>query len=172
MITGYASIDNALETMRLGAIDYLPKPFTVAELKAVVARGLCAAEVDVSTLPLPPEGTYEIPHHSWVRRAEGDLVAVGVHPFILRCCGPITEIELPMEEDELVQGGAFGKLVVADSRIPIRLWAPVAGDVKATNVDALAKPAIVTQDPYGDGWLLKMKPSDLEANLEALVPRP
>ena len=169
MITGYASIDNALETMRLGAVDYLPKPFTVAELKAVVARGLCASEVEPSQLPAPPPGTYEIPSHSWVRRAEGENVVVGVHPFVLKCCGRVTEIELPMEEDELVQGGAFGKLLADDSRVPIRLWCPVSGDVKATNSRAVETPSIVADDPYGAGWLLKMKPAKLDADLAALV---
>lgn len=171
MITGYASIDNALETMRLGAVDYLPKPFTVTELKAVVARGLCASAVDLARLPVPPSGTYEIPHHSWVRRVEGGTVLVGVDPFVLKCCGAVTEIELPMEEDELVQGAAFGKLLADDSRVPIRLWCPISGDVKATNARAVQNPSLVAEDPYGNGWLLKIKPSRLEEDLQALVAR-
>ena len=169
MITGYASVDNALESMRLGAVDYLPKPFTVAELKAVVARGLCASAVDRSQLPQPPPGTYEIPQHSWARKIEGDLVLVGVDPFVLNCCGPITEVQLPIEEDELVQGGPFGKLVARDSHVPIRLWSPVSGDVKAINTRAVKEPSLLADDPYGKGWLLKMKPSNLKEELKALV---
>ena len=169
MITGYASIENALETMRSGAVDYLPKPFTVAELKAVVARGLRASEVNMDELPAPPTGTCEIPNHSWARKGENEEMIVGVHPFVLKCCGRITEVELPMEEDELVQGGAFGKLVADDHRVPIRLWSPISGDVQVTNSRAVEDPSILAKDPYENGWLLKMKPSDLEENLKALV---
>lgn len=169
MITGYASIENALETMRHGAVDYLPKPFTLAELKGVVARGLCASEINPEDMPKPPAGTYEIRNHSWMRKTGDDEVVVGVHPFVLRCGGRITEVELPMEEDELVQGGAFGKLQIEESRVPVRLWSPVSGDVKETNSKAVENPVLVTEDPYGAGWLLKLKPTHYEENLKFLV---
>jgi CheY-like chemotaxis protein/glycine cleavage system H lipoate-binding protein len=169
MITGYANIENALDTMQLGAVDYLPKPFTVAELTAVVARALRANEVNRDDLPAPPKGTYEIVNHSWTRPDEGEEMVVGAHPLVLKCCGALTEVELPMEEDELVQGGPFGKLVADDHRVPIRLWCPISGVVKATNTRAVENPAIVSEDPYGEGWLLKMKPNNLDANLKVLV---
>ncbi len=169
MITGYASLENALESMRHGAVDYLPKPFTLAELRAAIARGLRAGEVSPASLPPPPKGTYEITHHSWTRMAEGDSMLVGVHPFVLRCCGNITAIELPIEGDELIQGGAFGKLMADDHSAPIRLWCPISGEVLATNDRAVENPSIVAADPYGEGWLLRVRPSSLEQNLKALV---
>jgi CheY-like chemotaxis protein len=171
MITGYAHVENALESMRLGAIDYLPKPFTLAELKAVVARGLCAGNVDPGQLPAPPKGSHEIPNHSWVRTDDTGDVLVGVHPFVLQCCGKITEIELPVEEDELVQGGAFGKIIVESDRVPIRLWSPVSGHIKENNTRAVENPSMIKDDPYGEGWLLKVSPSNLQEDLKPLVAR-
>lgn len=169
MITGYASTENALETMRLGAVDYLPKPFTVAELKGVVARGLRAGELDRSELPSAPAGTYEIRFHSWVRQTTGDEVLVGVHPIVPKSCGKIVGVELPMEEDEVIQGGPFGKLLTEDSRVPVRLWVPVSGDVKATNPQVVENPSLVAEDPYGAGWLLRVLPSRLEEDMRKLV---
>jgi CheY-like chemotaxis protein/glycine cleavage system H lipoate-binding protein len=171
MITGYANIENALETMRLGAVEYLPKPFTVAELKAAVARGLRAGEINPAALPAAPKGTYEIVRHSWTRKGEGREMLVGVHPFVLACCGRITEIELSMEEDELIQGGAFGKLVADDHRVPIRLWCPITGCAKTANARAVEQPSVVAADPYGAGWLLKVEASNLEHDLPSLVAR-
>ncbi|OPZ06231.1 MAG: Transcriptional regulatory protein TcrA [candidate division BRC1 bacterium ADurb.BinA364] len=171
LITGYATTDNAMETMRLGAVDYLPKPFTVDELKSVVKRGLAAGEVDLSQLPQPPAGAYVIQYHSWAREEAKSVYAIGAHPFLLRCCGRIVGVELPMEEDDLMQGGAFGKLQVEGSRVPLRLWAPLSGDVIETNPLAETDPASIAADPYGAGWLIKVRPSNLEEELAGLVKR-
>ncbi|MCX7015032.1 MAG: response regulator [Candidatus Sumerlaeota bacterium] len=170
MITGYATTENAMETMRLGAIDYLPKPFTVDELKSVVARGLKSSDVDRAKLPAAPRGTFEIRGHSWVRRCDNGDAIVGAHPFILACCGRVTGVELPMEEDELIQGGACGKLIVEDSRVPLRLWAPISGDVKAVNGRVAEDPALLAAAPFTDGWLLRLRPLRIETELKNLKP--
>ena len=82
----------------------------------------------------------------------------------------VTEIELPMEEDELAQGEAFGKLYADDSRVPIRLWSPISGDVKQTNADAVENPSVLARDPYGEGWLIKMTPERFEEGTKELLP--
>ena len=169
VITGYGSIGNSLESLCLGAVDYLPKPFTMDELGTAVSRGLRAARIDPGTLPVPPRGTFEIRHHTWVRRTDGQEVLVGVHPFKLKCCGTVRELDLANDGDELIQGCFCGKLVTGDEPVPALLWSPISGVVKAVNRQAVEDPALMAADPYGKGWLMRITPFDFEENLKALV---
>jgi CheY-like chemotaxis protein len=169
VITGYGSIANSLESLCVGAVDYLPKPFTTEELHAAVLRGLCAARVDASTLPAAPRGTLAIRNHTWARRTADQQILVGLHPFKLRCCGAVRGLELPHEGDELIQGGTCGKLLCDDGPVPLWLWCPVSGQVRAVHRQLIEQPALLTADPYEQGWLLRMLPYNLEKDLNILV---
>jgi len=169
IITGYAGVESSLESFGLGAMDYLPKPFTVQELRTSVKRALRGRDVDPITLPRPPCETFVIRHHSWARPSTGGTVLLGAHPFLLRCCGTVQSIEVAHEDDELAQGGCFGSLVVDDSGVPARLWSPVAGEVAAVNRNVVDAPALLATDPYGDGWLVRMRPRNLEEDLKVIT---
>jgi glycine cleavage system H protein len=95
--------------------------------------------------------------HEWVR-VEGDEALVGITEYAANQLGDIVFVELPDAGRSLEQHGTFG--VVESVKAVSDLFAPVAGEVVATN-DALAgKPELVNDDPYGDGWMLRVKLAD------------
>ena len=95
--------------------------------------------------------------HEWVR-LEGDEALVGITDYAAHQLGDIVFVELPDAGRSLEQHGTFG--VVESVKAVSDLFAPVAGEVVATN-DALAgKPELVNDDPYGDGWMLRVKLAD------------
>ena len=95
--------------------------------------------------------------HEWVR-VEGDEALVGITEYAAEQLGDIVFVELPDAGRSLEQHGTFG--VVESVKAVSDLYAPVAGEVVATN-DALAgKPELVNDDPYGQGWMLRVKLAD------------
>jgi len=95
--------------------------------------------------------------HEWIR-VEGDEALVGITGYAADQLGDIVFVELPDVGRTLDQHGTFG--VVESVKAVSDLYAPVGGEVVATN-DALAgKPELVNDDPYGDGWMLRVKLAD------------
>lgn len=96
--------------------------------------------------------------HEWAR-AEGDLVTVGITAFAVEQLKDIVYLELP-EPGRSVEAGqpmADVESVKAVSEI----YAPVSGRVVARNDAAVRDPGLVAADPYGDGWLVQIRASDL-----------
>jgi glycine cleavage system H protein len=95
--------------------------------------------------------------HEWVK-VEGEFATIGVSDFAQGELGDVVFMELPEEGDEITRGEAFGSIeavkTVAD------MFAPVSGTVEAVNEDLEDAPETVNNDPYGDGWFIKVKMSD------------
>jgi len=103
--------------------------------------------------------------HEWIR-VEGDEALVGITGYAADQLGDIVFVELPDVGRALEQHGTFG--VVESVKAVSDLYAPVAGEVVAVN-DALAgKPELVNDDPYGDGWMLRVRLADA-AQADALL---
>jgi glycine cleavage system H protein len=98
--------------------------------------------------------------HEWVRTpgsADGS-VRVGITHFAQDALGDIVYVQLPEVGDDLESGSAVGELESTKSVSDV--YAPVSGTVVARN-DALEQtPELVNSDPYGDGWLLEIRPAD------------
>jgi glycine cleavage system H protein len=105
--------------------------------------------------------------HEWVR-VDGDEATVGITQYAADQLGDIVFVELPDAGRALEGAKAFG--VVESVKAVSDLFAPVAGEVVATN-DALAGgPELVNSDPYGDGWMVKLRitdPTELDDLLDA-----
>jgi glycine cleavage system H protein len=113
-----------------------------------------------------PEDVHLHRGHSWARTF-GGAVAVGLDDFAHKLIGPLDAVDLPAVGTALRQGQkAFS--VVADGK-PFDVVSPVDGNVVAVNEVARANPADAVRDPYGTGWLLKVEPRWLTANLKNLV---
>lgn len=95
--------------------------------------------------------------HEWVR-VEGDEAYVGITEFASSQLGDIVFLEIETEGEELDKGDAYGTIeavkTVADS------YMPVAGEVIEVNQAAIDEPSVVNKDPYGEGWLIKIKIAD------------
>ncbi len=95
--------------------------------------------------------------HEWVR-VEGDEATVGITAYAADQLGDIVFVELPETGRELRQFAAFG--VVESVKAVSDLFAPLTGEVVATN-DALAgSPEVVNGDPYGEGWMIRVRLSE------------
>ena len=95
--------------------------------------------------------------HEWVRVA-GDEATIGITQYAADQLGDIVFVELPEQGRTLEQFATFG--VVESVKAVSDLFAPLAGEVVGTN-DALAgSPELVNSDPYGEGWMLRVKVGD------------
>ncbi|MEO8744008.1 MAG: glycine cleavage system protein GcvH [Candidatus Dormiibacterota bacterium] len=101
--------------------------------------------------------------HEWLT-VDGKTVTVGITDFAQSQLGDVVFLELPNPGRKLAVRESFG--VVESVKAASDLYAPVAGKVVAVNEKLAAKPELVNQDPYGDGWLLKLElTGDLPADL-------
>jgi glycine cleavage system H protein len=95
--------------------------------------------------------------HEWLR-AEGDQIRVGITDYAQDALGDIVFVSLPEVGAQLTAGQAFGE--VESTKSVSDVYAPVAGTVTARNESLEATPELVNSDPYGDGWLILITPSD------------
>ncbi len=103
--------------------------------------------------------------HEWVH-VDGDEAVVGITQFAADQLGDVVFVELPKPGRALTQHQTFG--VVESVKAVSDLFAPVAGEVTAAN-DALGgRPELVNTDPYGEGWMLRLRLADA-AQVEGLL---
>ena len=105
--------------------------------------------------------------HEWVR-LDGDTATVGITAYAADQLGDIVFVELPDVGRSLEQFAAFG--VVESVKAVSDLFAPLSGDVTATNPGLATSPESVNSDPYGEGWMLRIliaDPSQLGELLDA-----
>ena len=103
--------------------------------------------------------------HEYARNEEGQ-VRVGITAFAVNQLGDIVFVELPEVGESISQGSGFGS--VESVKAVEDLVAPVSGVVEARNEEVLANPEKLETDPYGEGWLLVVKATDL-AELDRLM---
>ena len=94
--------------------------------------------------------------HEYVK-SEGELVRVGISAFAVDQLGDIVFVELPEVGDSLTQGSSFGS--VESVKAVEDMLSPIDGAVEARNEAVLASPEELQNDPYGEGWLLLVRPS-------------
>jgi glycine cleavage system H lipoate-binding protein len=114
-----------------------------------------------------PEGLFYHQGHGWLRPEPGSVGVVGLDDFAQKLVGRVDSVELPGVGYRLAQGEKAWTLVV-DS-IPIPMLSPVDGEVVAVNQEVLRSPEILRQDPYGKGWLLKVKSRRIGAATKNLL---
>ena len=95
--------------------------------------------------------------HEWVR-VEGDAATIGVTAYAADQLGDIVFVELPEPGRTLAQFAAFG--VVESVKAVRDLFAPVSGEVTEANADLAANPELVNSDPYGGGWMVRIRLTD------------
>lgn len=103
--------------------------------------------------------------HEYVR-PEGELVRVGVSAFAVDQLGDIVFVELPETGTQLERGSSFG--TVESVKAVEEMYAPISGTVELRNEAVLSSPEELQNDPYGEGWLLLLRPSD-PAQLDDLL---
>jgi len=101
-----------------------------------------------------PESLRYTKDHEWVR-LEGDEAIVGITDFAQRELGDIVYVEIETKGQELEAGAIFG--TVEAVKTVSDLYLPLAGSVVEVNPKLNSNPELVNTDPYGDGWMVRMK---------------
>ncbi len=105
--------------------------------------------------------------HEWVR-LDGDLAVIGISDYAQDALGDVVFVELPSVGAQLNAGEAFG--VVESVKAASDVYAPVGGTVESVNEALLESPDLVNRDALGEGWFVKVRPSnpsDLDRLLDA-----
>ena len=97
--------------------------------------------------------------HEWIR-VEGDMAYVGITDYAQEQLGDIVFVDIPTVGESLEANETFGKIEVVKTISD--LFLPVAGEVIEQNESLEENPELVNKDPYGEGWLIKMKPANLK----------
>ena len=104
--------------------------------------------------------------HEWVRLDDDGLAVVGITDYAQGELGDIVFVEIEPVGTEVEAEGAFG--TVEAVKTVSELFAPIAGTVEAINEDLDGAPESVNSDPYGAGWMVKIRPSDA-ADVDGLL---
>jgi CheY-like chemotaxis protein/glycine cleavage system H lipoate-binding protein len=186
VITGYASIESAVETMQHGAMDFVEKPFTEDELLSFASRLVIRRQARLEALLEPtvhitasevaeatraheycvPGGAFLSEGHVWARIEPDGSVRLGVDDFARKALGPVDGVELPAPGDRVVVGERlFG---VRHGEDHATFSAPVSGSIVEVNSELSRNARRLVHSPYEAGWVCRIEPSDLDGELKAL----
>lgn len=112
-----------------------------------------------------PQNVKYTNEHEWIR-LEGDTAYVGITDYAQEQLGDIVFVDIPTEGETLEANEVFGTIEVVKTISD--LFLPVAGEVLEQNPPLEENPELVNKDPYGEGWLIKMKPANA-ADLDNLL---
>lgn len=104
--------------------------------------------------------------HEWVRLDDGEAT-VGITDFAQEQLGDLVYFDLPEPGAQVRQHAKMGE--VESVKAVSEVYAPLSGEVVEVNQQAMDSPEVVNQDPYGEGWLLKVKPADA-SEMDSLLP--
>jgi glycine cleavage system H protein len=101
-----------------------------------------------------PENLHYSKDHEWMR-VENDLAVIGITDHAQEQLGDVVYVELPKSGEEFAAHESFGS--VESVKAVSEIFTPVSGEVAAVNESLADEPEKVNQDPYGDGWMIKIK---------------
>jgi glycine cleavage system H protein len=106
-----------------------------------------------------PIGLKYASSHEWARLEEDGTVTVGISDHAQQALGDVVFVEAPDVGDDLDAGGEAG--VVESVKAASDIYSPVSGEVVAINAVLEDTPETINEDPYGEGWMFRVKPADL-----------
>ena len=96
-------------------------------------------------------------HHMWYREEDG-IITIGINDEGLADITEITSVDLPPENESVSEDVAIGTIETDDG--PLDIYSPVAGKVVEINSQLLDDPELIQEDPYEEGWLLRIEASE------------
>ncbi len=114
-----------------------------------------------------PENLFYTEDHEWVK-ADGDFVIVGITDYAQKELGDIVFVEVETLDEELDKGESFGTIEAV--KTVSDLFMPITGTVVEFNENLESDPEVINKDPYGEGWLVKIKVKDSSQLKELLDP--
>ncbi|ACK65334.1 glycine cleavage system H protein [Rippkaea orientalis PCC 8801] len=110
-----------------------------------------------------PDDLRYLDSHEYVR-LDGEIATIGLSAFAIEQLGDIVHLELPEVGEALEKGESFG--AIESVKAAEDLYPPVSGTVIDRNEEMIENPDQLADDPYGDGWLIKVRVSNLDAELD------
>lgn len=182
MITGYSTVENAVKSLYKGAIDFVPKPFTFEELNSSINRGIKFFKIQkgvedaksrddkTSLLYVPGPPKYKrLGNISWMNLKFEGFAEIGATDLFLETIEKLVKIELLNVEEEIIQGDSCASLLT-DDELTHHLISPLSGRIIERNERIINDINLLEKDPYFEGWIYKVIPSNIEYELKYLVP--
>lgn len=98
--------------------------------------------------------------HEWVRLDHDDTVVIGITDHAQHQLGDLVFVELPDMQLKVDKGDEM--VVVESVKTAADVYAPISGTIVEVNKQLESRPELINEDPYGDGWICRIKPDDLE----------
>lgn len=113
-----------------------------------------------------PDDRRYLASHEW-HKPEGDLIAIGISAQAVEELTDITYVEVTCADGPITAGDSFGE--IESVKATSDLYCGIDGQVVAVNPEVLDNPAVINDDPYNRGWIIKIRPAD-PAALDQLLP--
>ena len=186
VITGYASIDTAVETMKFGAMDYVQKPFTEDELIAFFNKSLLKRRDRIERQMKPtvrlitpaikesgsqrefnvPAGVFVSQNHTWLNVELNGTARVGIDDFVRKTIGKIDAVELPKLNAEIKKGELLFSIKRDSNTFDIT--SPISGKVSLINTEHIEHPELIALSSFELSWMCCIEPSNLSEELHSL----
>lgn len=186
VITGYASVDTAVECLKHGAMDYIQKPFTADELLAFVKKALLKRRDRVEKQLQPtvhithsaeaekagsrefniPGGVLISKGHTWASLAQDGTVKVGLDDFAKKLIGPIDGVEFPNVGMTVKAGQPLFR--VRQKKHSVQFHSPAGGKVVRVNAALGEDLEALEATPYHKNWVCELEGDNLEIDVPAL----
>jgi CheY-like chemotaxis protein len=186
IITGYASVETAVETMKYGAMDYVQKPFTEDELLEFVKKTLIKRQdkiqkqlkpkVHITHIPASsdfiksefsiPGGVFISSNHAWVGMNQEGIAKIGIDDFAKKLIGRVYSIELPNLGMEIKAGQPL--FTVKQGNRNIAFHSPVSGKVSQINTFLKANPAALDITPYERNWICALDTDNIDNEIKGM----
>ena len=183
VITGYGTIESAVETVKFGAMDYVQKPFTEDELLEFVKTALIRRQATLegrmrhkihairpgtteskSKFELNvPAGAFVSPQHAWARVQLNGAVRVGLDDLLRKIFGKIDRVDLPEPGKHVARGETLFTVTYGDYSLAIP--SPVSGRISGINQEHAEHPEWLAIKPFELSWLCSIDPSNLATEL-------
>ena len=186
VITGYASIETAVETVSFGAMAYIEKPFTEDELLAFVNKALIKRQDNLEKnqrhkirLIKPgtsesgsrfevnvPAGIFVSPQHAWAGLMANGTVRIGLDDLVRKIFEKVDHVDLPKVGQTVNRGDTLFSLKYGDYSLDVP--APLSGKVITVNTEHAEHPEWLPIKPFELSWMCGIEPSDLAGELPDL----
>ncbi len=186
VITGYASIETAVETMKFGAMDYVQKPFTEDELIEFFNKSLIKRKDRIERQMKPtvrlitpsiqessskhefnvPAGVFVSKNHTWVDIELNGTARVGIDDFARKIVKKIDRLDLPKPNKEIKKGDPL--FSIHNNSQTIAVASPISGKVTLVNTEHIEHPEWIVSKPFELSWMCCVEPSNLAEELRSL----
>jgi len=169
IITGFGTVESAIEAMKLGAADFISKPLAPSHLVSVIEKALEKGDRPLEPMPGSADRSIKIRRchleHTWYAIQTDGTVKIGADEEFFRSTGEIIYCDLPFESDSIAKGQVCVRTVNSGQTIRKKLRAPLSGTVVKINQKMLSQPWLGQNDAFGEGWLMTVIPSRLEEEI-------